>query len=126
MCLSIVSKRIRCELAGHKSETNRPVVLWVFLFALFNNGGYVFPFLISGNFTGLTRPHIWWIIHLVSMSLSFSLIARNTNIIQHGESGGRKKNQPEKPSNFLDAINKKLKAVSHLWRLILVWQILIS
>jgi len=50
MCLSIVSRRI-CSTG----KTDKLVVPQVFLLSLFKNGGYVFPFPVTGKFTGLSQ-----------------------------------------------------------------------
>ena len=41
------------DLARHRDETDWPVVPQVLLFTLVYNGDYVFPFPVTGNFTGL-------------------------------------------------------------------------
>jgi len=39
------------DLARHRGETDLVVAPWIFLFSLLENGSYVSPFPVSGNFT---------------------------------------------------------------------------
>jgi len=55
LCLRSFQEDLIHDLAGHRDETDWPVVPQVFLFPLFENGGYVYPFPISGNFTRLPQ-----------------------------------------------------------------------
>ena len=41
------------DLSKDRGETDWSLVLWVFLFPLFKNGGWVSPFPVSGTLTGL-------------------------------------------------------------------------
>jgi len=53
--LHIFQKDLLQDLAGNRGDIDWPVVPQVFLFILLKNVGYISPFPISGNFTGLPR-----------------------------------------------------------------------